>query len=92
MIYIDPWLDNPHIPEDLKGKVPDDADLVLITHGHFDHSSSAPHIIRASNAKGAKVVSNFELIKFYQSHHQIKEEQAVGMNKGGCLDLGYCKI
>lgn len=69
VIYIDPWLDNPHLPEDLKGKVPEDADVILVTHGHFDHSSSAPAILKASKKEGVKIVSNFELIKFYQSHH-----------------------
>jgi len=33
-IYIDAWLDNPFLPEDLKGSIPDDADLALVTHGH----------------------------------------------------------
>ena len=43
VIYIDVWLDNPYWPAELKdseGKnvTPDDADVILITHGHFDHS------------------------------------------------------
>ncbi|CDW90903.1 beta-lactamase-like protein [Stylonychia lemnae] len=91
-IYIDPWLDNPFLPEDLKGKVPNDADLVLITHGHFDHSSSAPGIIKASSKKEAKIICNYELFQFYQKHHGVKEEQGAPMNKGGQLDFGYCRV
>eukprot|EP00347_Sterkiella_histriomuscorum_P017783 403348010 len=92
VVYIDPWLENPKIPDDLKNIVPDDADLILITHGHFDHSSSAPSMIKKSMKKDAKIISNFELIQFYQRHHAISESQSIGMNKGGELDLGYCKI
>jgi L-ascorbate metabolism protein UlaG (beta-lactamase superfamily) len=34
VIYIDPWLSNPFAPKDLDAT---DADLILITHGHWDH-------------------------------------------------------
>lgn len=38
-IYIDPWLKgNPQVPEDLNNTIPDDADVIIISHGHFDHS------------------------------------------------------
>ena len=37
-IYVDTWFQNPKGPEDIKNDVPDDADLVLVTHGHFDHA------------------------------------------------------
>ena len=43
VVYIDPWIGNPKYPESLKNEageaaMPTDADLVLITHGHWDHS------------------------------------------------------
>jgi len=41
VIYIDTFFDNPNFPETMKGKC-NDADIVLVTHGHFDHSGSAP--------------------------------------------------
>ena len=34
VIYIDLWMQNAKLPEDMKDKVPDDADLILVTHGH----------------------------------------------------------
>ncbi len=52
VIVIDPWLQtNPKTPEayrklDALGKV----DLVLVSHGHFDHIADAPAIARMNNA------------------------------------------
>ena len=52
VIVIDPWLQtNPKTPEAFRklealGKV----DLVLVTHGHFDHIADAPAIARMNNA------------------------------------------
>ena len=52
VIVIDPWLiTNPKTPEAFKklealGKV----DLVLVTHGHFDHVADAPALAKLNNA------------------------------------------
>jgi L-ascorbate metabolism protein UlaG (beta-lactamase superfamily) len=52
VIVIDPWLtSNPKTPEayrklDALGKV----DLVLVTHGHFDHIADAPALAKMHNA------------------------------------------
>ena len=52
VIVIDPWLrTNPKTPEAFRdpaklGKV----DLVLVTHGHFDHIADAPEIARINDA------------------------------------------
>jgi L-ascorbate metabolism protein UlaG (beta-lactamase superfamily) len=67
-ILIDPWVSNPMNPE-LKGKDPkqiEDAvissvgalDLILITHGHFDHLADA--VVLAKRTK-ARLVTSFEL-------------------------------
>lgn len=61
VIYIDTWLENPKIPDDLKGIMPDDADLVLVTHGHFDHSASAPGLVKNSKKPDCKVICNYEI-------------------------------
>jgi len=63
--------------------VPTDADLVLVSHGHFDHAGSAPDIIKASTKAGVKVVSNYEIFSFYKKFHELTDDQAAGMNKGG---------
>ena len=67
VIYIDTWLGCPKTPDTLKdesGKVvtPTDADLVLVTHGHFDHASSAVEIAQASTKEGGcKIGCIYEL-------------------------------
>ena len=62
VIVIDPFLKkNPKTParyRDLNalGKV----DLILVTHGHQDHTSDLPALARLT---GAKVVANFEFVR-----------------------------
>ena len=65
VVYIDTWLGNPLLPADFKDTVPDDADLVLVTHGHFDHSGSSPDIVKHSKKEGAKVVCNYEIGSYF---------------------------
>jgi L-ascorbate metabolism protein UlaG (beta-lactamase superfamily) len=74
-IYIDTWLENPKAPEDIKGAIPDDADLVLCTHGHFDHTKSAPDLVKNSRhvSTHCKLMSNGEISKYFTKYHDIKE-------------------
>ena len=91
VVYIDPWLENPLLPDDLKGKpVMTDADLVLVTHGHFDHATSAPHIVKASVKPGAKTLSNFEISNHYHRECGLPLDKVEKMNKGGTIDFGFC--
>mmetsp|Transcript_6544 Transcript_6544/g.10520 ORF Transcript_6544/g.10520 Transcript_6544/m.10520 type:complete len:104 (+) Transcript_6544:1-312(+) len=73
VIYIDTWLQNPKLPKDMEGAKPEDADLVLVTHGHFDHSASAPDLVLGSKKEHVKVVSNFEICLHYQKHCNVPE-------------------
>ena len=75
-IVIDPWLDgNPSCPADKK--TIDQADLILLTHGHFDHIGDA---VSVATATGAPVVAIFELAT-YLGQKGVKHVS--GMNKGG---------
>lgn len=61
VLLIDPWITNPanpHGKEDL-AKIKH-VDLILITHGHFDHVGDAVEIAKRTHAK---LVSNFDLGK-----------------------------
>jgi L-ascorbate metabolism protein UlaG (beta-lactamase superfamily) len=75
-IVIDPWLDgNPSCPPDRK-KI-DAADLILVTHGHFDHVGD---VVAVSRATGAPVVGIYDLTQWLDTKG-VKHTS--GMNKGG---------
>ncbi|MGB9591436.1 MAG: metal-dependent hydrolase [Candidatus Kryptoniota bacterium] len=80
-ILIDPWLDNPLAPKGIKEAI--SADVILLTHGHFDHIGNTVEIAWHSEAK---VISNFE-ISLYLKNKGLKEENLIGMNKSGTFEL-----
>lgn len=81
-ILIDPWLKGnpaaPVKPEDIKK-----ADLILVTHDHFDHLGDAVEIAKAT---GAVVVGSFDLLQRLVKEG-LPEKNALnggfGMNIGG---------
>lgn len=77
-VMFDPWINtNPSCPESAK-KV-GDLDLMLITHGHFDHTTDAVALGRTT---GAQVVAPYELATWLQ---QKGLKNVTGMNLGGTL-------
>jgi L-ascorbate metabolism protein UlaG (beta-lactamase superfamily) len=77
-ILFDPWVTgNPRSPESAKklGAL----DLILITHGHSDHTGDAVAIGRSS---GAQVIAPFETSVWLQ---QKGLQHVTGMNPGGTL-------
>jgi L-ascorbate metabolism protein UlaG (beta-lactamase superfamily) len=77
-IVLDPWVTgNPTSPESAKklGQL----DLMLITHGHSDHTGDAVSIARSS---GAQVVAPYEVSVWLQ---QKGLKGVTGMNPGGTL-------
>ena len=77
-ILFDPWMTgNPKSPDAAKqiGHV----DLILVTHGHGDHTTDVVPIARQT---GAQVVAPFELSGFFQRKGL---QNVTGMNPGGTL-------
>lgn len=84
-VLIDPWLEgNPATPAPLK-KI-DSLDLMLVTHGHFDHISDAVPIARTLKPA---VVCNFETSVWLEGKGV---ENVTGMNKGGTVELEGLKV
>lgn len=84
-ILLDPFLnDNPKAP------IPADeaeADVILISHGHFDHIADAASIARRTNAQ---VVSNFEIAQWLTANHNVSN--TLGMNLGGSVKLPFGRL
>jgi L-ascorbate metabolism protein UlaG (beta-lactamase superfamily) len=85
-ILVDPWLTNPKNPtgaDDVKNVK---ADLILITHGHFDHVGDAFDIAKRTKAH---LVATFDLGNALVAAGYPKDLYGMdtGGNFGGTLDL-----
>ena len=86
-ILIDPWvMNNPAAPETLK--TVDKCDLMLITHGHFDHIHDALEIARQTKPT---IVTNHE-IGVWLGSKGVDGERIVATNKGGTVDIDGIKV
>ena len=86
-IIIDPWvMNNPVAPAQLK-KV-DKCDLMLITHGHFDHVHDALEIAKAHTPK---IISNFEITSWLGSKG-VDASTLIGGNTGGTIEVDGIKV
>jgi len=81
VIVIDPWVEgNPSFPSALNHF--ERVDLILVTHGHYDHSGS---VISVAREHRAPVVAIVELAKWFESKGVANTQ---GMGKGGTLRMG----
>jgi L-ascorbate metabolism protein UlaG (beta-lactamase superfamily) len=79
-IVLDPWLEtNPSCPPTHK-KI-DRADLILVSHGHADHTTDLVSVARATNAP---VVANFEICSWLKRKGL---QNLMPMNHGGTIDV-----
>jgi L-ascorbate metabolism protein UlaG (beta-lactamase superfamily) len=84
-IVVDPWLDgNPSCPPHLASI--DRADLILVTHGHFDHVHDVAPVAKKT---GATVVGIFELCQWLSTKGV---EKTSGMNKGGTQECSGIRV
>lgn len=82
-ILVDPFVEgNPSCPERLKGDGIGRVDLILCTHGHFDHVADLVSIAKSS---GAPVAGIFDLTTWAESKGV---QTTFGGNKGGTMALG----
>lgn len=79
-IVTDPWLEtNPMCPPDMK-KI-DKADVILLSHGHFDHTGDVINVSRATNAP---IVAVFELSQWLERKGL---QNVTGMGIGGTVNV-----
>lgn len=79
-LIIDPWIKtNPACPE--SAKAVGALDLMLLTHGHGDHTADAPTLARSSNAQ---VIAPHELAEILK---QKGLQKVTGMNPGGTIKI-----
>jgi L-ascorbate metabolism protein UlaG (beta-lactamase superfamily) len=84
-IVTDPWLEgNPMCPP--AHKRIDRADVILLSHGHFDHTGD---IVSVARATGAPVVAVFELASWVE---RKGVQNTVGMNIGGTVKVAGLEI
>ncbi|MDO9584906.1 MAG: metal-dependent hydrolase [Syntrophales bacterium] len=92
VIIIDPWITgNPLCP--VKIEDIDKADLVLVTHDHFDHASNVADIAKKT---GATVVGCPETVGRLKNGQALPEGQVIfwgiGMNIGGTASVDGISI
>jgi L-ascorbate metabolism protein UlaG (beta-lactamase superfamily) len=83
-ILIDPFLTgNPLNTADPASLKPD---LILVSHGHGDHTGDAEDIAKNS---GAPILSNYEIATWFEKRGV---EKTIGINLGGTAELPFGKV
>jgi len=83
VILVDPWLQGPTYPKDHRF---DRVDVILITHGHFDHM---PDTVELARRFSPAVVSNYEISVWLESKGV---QNLTSMNKGGTAGVGPVRV
>ncbi len=87
VLLIDPWLQgNPMLPEDQHKAAIAGATQILVTHGHFDHTTS---VVEVSQATGAPVHGIVELAGALADAGAVA---GTGFNIGGTIPLGAATV
>jgi L-ascorbate metabolism protein UlaG (beta-lactamase superfamily) len=85
-VYVDPWLENPKIPD--AEKEPERIDLIAITHGHDDHVGNT---IELAQKFGPQIVAPVELSDWLWTK-KVAEDSLNDPNKGGTVDVAGVKV
>lgn len=93
VILIDPWKSFPPGNSLFPAHASiNDADLILVTHGHFDHLGDTVDLAKSAHSKPTlKVVSIFEVM-LYLLEQGVPQEKLQGLNKGGSFAFGEVSV
>lgn len=84
-VLVDPFLtDNPAAKAEASEL---DADVILVTHGHFDHVGDVASI---ANRCQSQLVANFEIANWFSQNHDVKN--SIGMNIGGWASVPFGRV
>jgi L-ascorbate metabolism protein UlaG (beta-lactamase superfamily) len=86
-LLVDPWITNPANPTGKDDVKTVKADLILVTHGHFDHVGDAADIAKRTKAK---LVATFDLGNALVANMGYPKDQFgfdTGGNFGGTIDV-----
>jgi len=83
-IMVDPFVRKNPVTPGKYGKISahEEVDLILLTHGHFDHIADAPALAERT---GADVALNADMGNTFRSEGIIPGEQLIRFNKGGTV-------
>jgi L-ascorbate metabolism protein UlaG (beta-lactamase superfamily) len=80
-IYVDPWVSGPTCPD--SEREPERADVIVVTHGHGDHSGD---VMALQKKLGCKVIGMVELMAWF-ANNGLSEADLVPFNKGGTVEV-----
>ncbi|HEY1015038.1 MAG TPA: metal-dependent hydrolase [Herpetosiphonaceae bacterium] len=87
-LLLDPWVEgNPAFPAEWAAQL-DGIDLILLSHGHFDHVND---VVSIAQATGAQVGGIFE-VAAWLGQRGLAQDKLAGFNKGGTADLAGLKV
>jgi L-ascorbate metabolism protein UlaG (beta-lactamase superfamily) len=86
-ILLDPWLGNPNCPPAFsKPDALAPIDLILVTHGHFDHITD---VVAAQRATGAPLIAQYEVAQYFKQKGLTDVRE---MNIGGTQDAAGVRV
>jgi L-ascorbate metabolism protein UlaG (beta-lactamase superfamily) len=86
-VLLDPWFGNPSSP--MSADAVERCDLLLVTHGHFDHMGDA--VALASRLRPAWPCIH-EMSLWLARRLPGGDEQVIGMNKGGTVEAAGLRV
>ncbi|MEL6584885.1 MAG: metal-dependent hydrolase [Pseudomonadota bacterium] len=87
VILLDPWMTgNPMFAEGDRARAIEGGTLVLLTHGHGDHSGDA---IAVTKELGVPIAGIYDLMAWWEEREGL---DTIGFNKGGTITVGEVSI
>ncbi len=89
-VVIDPWFGNPTSPA--TEAVVDECDVMLVSHGHFDHLGSGPRAVRDADSLAIARRTRPTWVCIHELSLWLEDQLAdsgveiIGMNKGGRVE------